>query len=215
VNGSACSVAECGRAVLCRGYCVGHYSKFGGGGKCKVSVCDRPAGGGCAGYCQAHYARSLAGKPVDVPLADRSPTTPAKFWALVKKGDGCWLWQGAISELGYGYRGGGRNFIQAHCYSWEQANGPIPPGMFVCHDCDNPPCVRPDHLFLGTSADNNRDRHAKGRTVVPRLKLNANDAIDIRTLAGLSSVEDLSAAYDMTIPSIVRVLNRETWRNVP
>jgi hypothetical protein len=73
----------------------------------------------------------------------------------------CWQWTGRRDANGYGFTVRGQ---RAHRVSWEDTFGPIPPGLFVCHHCDNPSCVRPDHLFLGSSADNNRDRHAKGRS---------------------------------------------------
>jgi hypothetical protein len=71
---------------------------------------------------------------------------------------GCWFWNGTLSN-GYGKMG--RQL--AHRLSWEAFNGPIPDGLFVLHKCDTPPCVNPDHLFLGTHGDNVRDCLAKGR----------------------------------------------------
>jgi hypothetical protein len=93
------------------------------------------------------------------PVADR-------FWEKVEKGDGCWTWVGTRTGRGYGtFRANDpRRQEPAHRLSWEFVNGPIPDGLSVLHHCDNPPCVRPDHLFLGTRGDNNRDAAAKGRT---------------------------------------------------
>lgn len=73
----------------------------------------------------------------------------------------CWIWTGA--RMRYGYFQYGKKLIGAHRVAWELRNGPIPDGLYVLHRCDNPPCVRPDHLFLGTAADNTADMVAKGR----------------------------------------------------
>jgi len=86
------------------------------------------------------------------------------FWSRVNKTDGCWLWTGATLR-GYGRRSGRRPPHERIChrYAWIITNGPIPDGIHVLHRCDNPSCVRPDHLFLGTHQDNVSDMIAKDR----------------------------------------------------
>jgi hypothetical protein len=86
-----------------------------------------------------------------------------RFMRKVVKGDGCWLWTGAPAQWGYGQFGMANKHWLAHRVSWFFHNGPIPDGMFVCHRCDVPLCVNPDHLFLGTHQDNMDDMRAKRR----------------------------------------------------
>jgi hypothetical protein len=87
------------------------------------------------------------------------------FISRIDKSGECWVWTGPVDENGYGYASGRTKGTQAraHRVSWERVYGPIPKGLYVCHHCDNPPCVRISHLFLGTAADNMRDASIKGR----------------------------------------------------
>jgi len=86
-----------------------------------------------------------------------------RFWSKVEKADGCWLWTAYCGKWGYGSFCVGDSMVLAHRVSYELAYGPIPDGLDVLHRCDNPPCVRPEHLFLGTDLDNARDMDSKGR----------------------------------------------------
>ena len=98
------------------------------------------------------------------PQPGRGVRTPADFWPRVVTDDpsGCWPWTGPYNTEGYGnvHRTGIGN-IAAHRLAWTYVNGPIPDGMWVLHRCDNRRCVNLAHLYLGTPADNGRDRAAR------------------------------------------------------
>jgi hypothetical protein len=86
-----------------------------------------------------------------------------RFWSKVQKSDDCWIWTGSKTGEGYGSLRVGARTVGTHRFSWVIENGSIPKGLSVLHRCDNPSCVRPSHLFLGTQKDNMQDCMAKGR----------------------------------------------------
>lgn len=143
------------------------------------NIRNRRAGAPCV-VCGAPTPRrrmlacSPGCKAVQYSTPDR---TAERFWAKVNRdgrivpyvGTPCWEWVGAHVPHGYGLLKADGRFRLAHRLSWAMANGPIPEGLFVCHHCDNPACIRPDHLFLGTGAENVADRVRKGRTKAPVL----------------------------------------------
>lgn len=154
----------------------------------------------------------------------KSQPPEQRFWAkVVRSGgaDGCWLFTGAkVGPKGH------RVFIRstgcrvlAHRFSWELAHGD-PGEMCVLHRCDNPQCVRPDHLFLGTKADNNADMQAKGRRVVlrgtanPRAKLDPEKVGEIRRLRREQrlSTPKLAGLFGVGVTTIQAILEGRTWK---
>lgn len=129
---------------------------------CTVEGCDKPRRSGDLRFCSMHRARMDRHGNLD----GKRPSAPpeVRFWRYVTAGpvDECWVWQGNRNNQGYGMLHVGKP-TYAHRFSYEMANGPIPPGMFILHSCDNRPCVNPAHLRVGTSLDNMRDMIAKGR----------------------------------------------------
>lgn len=133
----------------------------------------------------------------------------ARFWSHVVKGETCWEWQGSTrGHMQYGsFRLGSRTY-SAHRASWELTHGPIPEGLSVLHDCDNPRCVRPDHLYLGTHAQNMADKVSRRRVAGerhPTAKLTDQQAEEIKALFAVGSLtkKAIAARYGIT-PTHVR-----------
>ena len=144
-----------------------------------------------------------------------------RFWSKVDRSGECWEWAASRYPKGYGrFRVAGRTQY-AHRVAWELTHGPIPHGMFVCHRCDNPGCVNPDHLFLGTPADNMRDMREKGRGFTPRLvgethhqaKLTEADVVAIRADPRTQVV--IAADYGVTQRNVSAIKRREAWAHIP
>lgn len=146
----------------------------------------------------------------------RNETQEDRFWARVQKTDSCWEWTGPVRGKGYGaVRFDGR-MQSAHRVSWEMANGPIADGLHVLHRCDNPPCINPDHLFLGTQQDNTDDMLAKGRAargvVNGRAKLTPVQVEEIREAhASGRGVSDLARHYGVARITVRKIVTGQSW----
>lgn len=147
------------------------------------------------------------------------------FWEKVDQSagpDGCHLWTANKVTGGYGRVGVERRHQLAHRVAWELTNGPIPPGMVVCHRCDTPGCVNPRHLFLGTDDDNTADRVAKGRGARNGGMKNGQARLDEGTVLAIRSdsargipYDALVARYGIGKSQISRIVRRTSWVHLP
>ena len=139
-----------------------------------------------------------------------------RFWVKVEKTDGCWIWTAAKHPHGYGKFVVNNTVYPAHRISWELHNGEIPEGQCVMHICDNTPCIRPDHLRIGTHAENMADRDAKGRgnSRQPH-KLNPGKVRRIRHLhaQGVAG-HRIAAEFGIARNTVLRILRGEYWKHV-
>ena len=152
----------------------------------------------------------------------RTISPEERFWPKVNRvddGDSCWEWQGGRGAGGYGkfWLNEGAMNAQAHRVSFEFHNGPIDSQILVLHRCDNPPCVRPDHLFLGAPRDNSADMTAKGRSLPgerhPNAKLTWDTVREIRRRAkGGESADSLSREFGIHLRHAFRIISGAVWR---
>jgi hypothetical protein len=153
-----------------------------------------------------------------IPAEDR-------FWKKVDKSGDCWEWKASKTELGYGqfYPEHGSP-VKAHRYSYSISVGDIPINMCVCHTCDNPGCVNPGHLWVGSITDNAQDKVRKGRSFTgdhkgeknKNAKLKSNDVLEIRRLydSGKFTKELLSKMFLLSSGHVCNIINRKAWRNI-
>jgi hypothetical protein len=146
-----------------------------------------------------------------------------RFWARVDKSRGpseCWPWMGSRGrgKMGHGCAWWDGRSVSTHRLAWELTFGPIPAGegyhgTCICHRCDNPPCCNPAHLFVGSNADNVRDRDLKGRTTHGRGKVTPEQVIEIRRRAALGeSMRALGRAFGISHPAVSEIVSGATWR---
>ncbi|MFJ4473295.1 hypothetical protein ACIP2X_38175 [Streptomyces sp. NPDC089424] len=143
------------------------------------------------------------------------------FWAKVKKGPGCWEWQGARRVSGHGiFMGYSRKVVPAHRFSLELYLGTkAPEGTETCHRCDNPPCVNPRHLYFGTRQNNVDDAWARGLMPVgserPAAKLIEEEVIVLRTAYALGGdAKALAAQFGIAVPTLRQIVLGMKWKHV-
>jgi len=150
--------------------------------------------------------------PKPIPLAQRMPSK-----IRPDANTGCWEWTAHKNIWGYGQIRVGEKQMAAHRISYEMHCGPIPLDIFVLHRCDNPGCVNPDHLFLGTHEDNMADRRAKERqahgTSHPNTKLTETDVRAIRSASGVPQ-KQLAEQFGVQQAAISKIRLRKTWEKV-
>lgn len=143
-----CTIAGCTKKVNARGYCPTHY-----------------------GMWLKHGDPLYADKKLHLPSLGARPNTLKDFWAKVDKRGRCWTWLGAKDLDGYGFFWFRNKQLRAHRFVAEYVLKLYITDLQVCHKCDNPSCVRPSHLFVGTVKDNAVDRDNKGRGVRGRKQM--------------------------------------------
>ena len=195
-----CSIEGCGRPLLCKGYCGSHYQLWKRNGDPLVR----------------QHRRFIRGNP------------EATFWLYVNKSGPvpalhpelgpCWVWTGRTIR-GYGQMRWHRTIRYTHIISWFLSHHGEWPTEDTLHRCDNPACVNPGHLFLGTHQDNMRDRNSKGRQARGErqhgAKLTASDVVAIRQArADGKSPADLAAEYGVSRRAIYSATNGDTWSHI-
>ena len=229
---TTCSIDGCDAVTFCRGWCGKHYKRWQLFGttdlpqraprperKCSVDGCERRHDS--RGFCGFHvrrfkkYGDPLGGPPNRLDLEGR-------IQASVQRGDPdeCWPWMGTRDKNGYGITS--RKRIRVHRWMFEQHNGPIGPGLVICHRCDNPPCCNPAHLWVGTPEENNADKVAKNRCGNPgrgsdnhQSRLSEDSVREIRRLhAAGSTMQTLADEFGVGITTIWYIVHRVTWNHV-
>ncbi len=155
-------------------------------------------------------------------LSDLGETAASRLFANTKKEESCWVWQASRNLYNYGQMRVDIGVRNAHRISYVLHHGPIPANTEVLHKCDNPPCVNPAHLFLGTHVDNIRDMDQKGRRRPVKgeshyhAKLSERQVLEMRERYAKGGITKtaLGREYGVNDRSACMIINRKTWRHV-
>lgn len=152
------------------------------------------------------------------------PSLEDRFWAKVDKNPGhgpgreCWIWTGSRDEFGYGRFNRNGSGGSAHRAGYEITVGAIPAGFVIRHKCDNPACVRPDHLETGTSQDNSDDQVNRGRARAPRGVESGHAKLDEDQVRAIFSdtrnQRDIAAEYGISQSSVMMIKTKRNWRHL-
>lgn len=161
--------------------------------------------------------RFCPGHNLSLPLTEH-------FWANVEplSPNECWIWKGSRPDGRYGRMKDHGVAVSAHRVSYELHHGPIPSEMQVLHKCDNPPCVNPNHLFIGTPLDNMQDKTKKGRAYTPKGKDNPSSRLDTEQVLDIrrrvregEKQSHLGAEYGISQQTVSEIVHYKIWRHVP
>lgn len=142
-----------------------------------------------------------------------------RFWSKVDRSGDCWTWNNYVTAKGYGkYKYNGKTSL-AHRVSFQTHHGiTLTPDQVLLHSCDNPSCVRPSHLKVGTVQENNEDKRIKGRhpigEKIASAKLSESQVIDIRMLAETNTRRAIAKRFGVAPSTIHKIVKRETWDHV-
>lgn len=243
ITGKTCIAEGCNRPVENRktGLCSLHMSRFKKTGSwlaedmkkappgalskmiCKVQGCTNNVVSTKHGMCNKHHLRfKKHGTTSDKVLINlRSLSVRDRLFRCMKINEdtGCWEWQKGLFSTGYGQMSvKGRN-RGAHVVAYEIFNGEIPEGMLVCHKCDNPICINPEHLFLGTNKDNMEDMVNKGRSAVANnghVKMTEDQVRELLKMykTGRYSRKELADYFLISINTVSSIINGVSWKHI-
>ena len=193
-------------------------------GACSFDGCEKQAA--CKGLCSSHYQQQRQGKPLKpLQVQHHGLSEIVRFMRRVEKStpDACWNWIG--SRIGHTWHGQWRNSSGqhelTHRAAWRMLVGEIPKDAFVLHRCDNPVCVNPAHLFLGTQSDNAFDMWAKKRAR-PKSSIGENHGMSKITKEMVAEIRSsnesgvaLAKKFGISATSVCDIRKRRTWNHIP
>lgn len=184
---------------------------------CSIENCTKQAV--ARGWCPKHWWRwRNHGSPLHATFHDVSDEE--RFWGKVDKTDSCWFWKSARRSDGYGAFTVDRRQVSAHRHSYALSKGSIPAGMVVMHSCDQPLCVNPDHLSVGTSAQNAADAARKGRRLPGsknhQAKLTEKLVLEMRAryAKGGISQKRIAEEYGVSPALVGFIVTRKLWKHI-